>query len=89
MWADEWSVPGLISCLTLGSGDCGNPRRFTNYLFLTFVNPQYEGSLIPTYTLVCVMAVWAFFCAGGSLRNLKLCLTCRDKDFLLVNHRPR
>lgn len=56
---------------------------------VTFVNPQYEGSLLPTYMVVCVMAVWAFFCAGGSLRNLKLCLTCRDKDFLLVNHRPR
>ncbi|XP_066503841.1 gamma-secretase subunit Aph-1b [Hoplias malabaricus] len=56
---------------------------------LTFVNPQYEGSLIPTYIILSVMAVWAFTCAGGSLRNLKLCLTCKDKDFLLANHRPR
>lgn len=55
----------------------------------TFVNPKYEGSLIPTYMLLCVMAGWAFSCAGGSLRNLSLCLTCKDKDFLLVNHRPR
>ncbi|XP_062869007.1 gamma-secretase subunit Aph-1b [Trichomycterus rosablanca] len=56
---------------------------------LTFLNPQYEGSLIPTYIILCLMAGWAFTCAGGSLRNLKLCLTCKDGDFLLVNHRSR
>ncbi|KAL4641969.1 gamma-secretase subunit Aph-1b [Arapaima gigas] len=56
---------------------------------LTFLNPVYEGSLIPAYVIMMVMGVWAFFCAGGSLRNLKLCLTCKDKDFLLANHRPR
>ncbi|KAA0723273.1 Gamma-secretase subunit [Triplophysa tibetana] len=56
---------------------------------LTFVNPHYQGSLIPTYIVLSVMAVWAYSCAGGSLRNLKLCLTCKDKDFLLANHRPR
>ncbi|XP_030620773.1 gamma-secretase subunit Aph-1b isoform X2 [Chanos chanos] len=56
---------------------------------LTFANPHYEGSLIPTYIILSLMATWAFFCAGGSLRNLKLCLTCKDKDFLLANHRPR
>ncbi|XP_051507444.1 gamma-secretase subunit Aph-1b-like [Myxocyprinus asiaticus] len=56
---------------------------------LTFVNPNYQGSLIPTYIILSVMAVWAYLCAGGSLRNLKLCLTCKDKDFLLANHRPR
>lgn len=61
----------------------------SRFLFQTFVNPQYEGSLIPTYMVVCVMAVWAFFCAGGSMRNLRLCLSCRDKDFLLVNNRQR
>ncbi|XP_051979237.1 gamma-secretase subunit Aph-1b [Xyrauchen texanus] len=56
---------------------------------LTFVNPHYQGSLIPTYIILSVMAAWAYLCAGGSLRNLKLCLTCKDKDFLLANHRPR
>ncbi|KAJ8344492.1 hypothetical protein SKAU_G00318210 [Synaphobranchus kaupii] len=56
---------------------------------LTFVNPQYEGSLIPAYMIMFLMGGWAFTCAGGSLRNLKLCLTCKDKDFLLANHRPR
>lgn len=55
----------------------------------TFVNPHYQGSLIPTYIILSVMAAWAYLCAGGSLRNLKLCLTCKDKDFLLANHRPR
>lgn len=55
----------------------------------TFVNPHYQGSLVPTYIILCVMAAWAYLCAGGSLRNLKLCLTCKDKDFLLANHRPR
>ncbi|XP_041713505.1 gamma-secretase subunit Aph-1b [Coregonus clupeaformis] len=56
---------------------------------LTFQNPQYVGSLVPTYIIMFLMGLWAFFCAGGSLRNLKLCLTCKDKDFLLANHRPR
>lgn len=55
----------------------------------TFVNPHYQGSLIPTYIILSIMAAWAYLCAGGSLRNLKLCLTCKDKDFLLANHRPR
>lgn len=56
---------------------------------LTFVNPHYQGSLIPTYILLSIMATWAYLWAGGSFRNLKLCLTCKDKDFLLANHRPR
>ncbi|XP_028679115.1 gamma-secretase subunit Aph-1b [Erpetoichthys calabaricus] len=56
---------------------------------LTFLNPQYEGSLIPAYVIAFVMGAWAFFISGGSLRNLRLCLTCKDKDFLLANHRPR
>ncbi|MBN3277321.1 APH1B secretase, partial [Polyodon spathula] len=56
---------------------------------LSFLNPQYEGSLIPAYIVMCVMGMWAFSSAGGSFRNLKLCLTCKDKDFLLANHRPR
>ncbi|XP_028822112.1 gamma-secretase subunit Aph-1b [Denticeps clupeoides] len=56
---------------------------------LTFVNPQYLGSLIPTFVLLTVWAGWAFTCAGGTLRNLSLCLTCKDKDFLLANHHHR
>ncbi|XP_070759230.1 gamma-secretase subunit Aph-1b isoform X2 [Enoplosus armatus] len=56
---------------------------------LTFQNPEYVASLVPTYVILFLMGVWAFYSAGGSLRNLKLCLTCKDKDFLLANHRPR
>lgn len=56
---------------------------------LTFQNPQYVSSLVPTYVIMVFMGVWAFYTAGGSLRNLKLCLTCKDKDCLLANHRPR
>ncbi|XP_028920741.1 gamma-secretase subunit APH-1B [Ornithorhynchus anatinus] len=56
---------------------------------LTFLNPHYEGSLIPSYIIMLLMGVWAFFTAGGSLRNLKRCLMCRDKDFLLSNQRAR
>ncbi|XP_032621349.1 gamma-secretase subunit APH-1B isoform X2 [Chelonoidis abingdonii] len=56
---------------------------------LTFLNPQYDGSLVPSYIIMMLMGTWAFFTAGGSLRNLKLCLMCRDKDFLLANQHPR
>ncbi|XP_030044108.1 gamma-secretase subunit APH-1B [Microcaecilia unicolor] len=56
---------------------------------LTFLNPHYERSLVPSYTILLLMAVWAFFTAGGSFRNLKLCLTCLDQDFLLSSHQPR
>ncbi|XP_078541397.1 gamma-secretase subunit APH-1B isoform X2 [Lissotriton helveticus] len=56
---------------------------------LTFLNPRYESSLLPIYVVVFLVGVWAFFAAGGSFRNLKMCLLCRDKEFLLANHRPR
>nr|XP_061811328.1 gamma-secretase subunit Aph-1b isoform X2 [Nerophis lumbriciformis] len=56
---------------------------------LTFQNPEYVASLVPTYVILFLMGVWAFYSAGGSFRNLKLCLTCKDKDFLLANHRAR
>ncbi|CAG12490.1 unnamed protein product, partial [Tetraodon nigroviridis] len=56
---------------------------------LTFQNPSYVASLVPTYVVLFLMGIWAFYTAGGSLRNLKLCLTCKDKDLLLANHRSR
>ncbi|XP_061526956.1 gamma-secretase subunit Aph-1b isoform X3 [Phycodurus eques] len=56
---------------------------------LTFQNPEYVASLVPTYIILFLMGVWAFYSAGGSLRSLKLCLTCKDKDFLLASHRSR
>lgn len=61
----------------------------SHLLIQTFQNPEYVASLVPTYVILFLMGVWAFYSAGGSLRNLKLCLTCKDKDFLLANHRPR
>lgn len=69
----KYSVLIFVSCL----------------LLQTFQNPEYMASLIPTYVIMFLMGVWAFYTAGGSLRNLKLCLTCKDKDFLLSNHRQR
>lgn len=56
---------------------------------LTFLNPRYESSILPIYVVVFLVGVWAFLTAGGSFRNLKMCLLCRDKEFLLANHRPR
>uniref|UniRef100_A0A8C2Z6H5 Gamma-secretase subunit APH-1 n=1 Tax=Cyclopterus lumpus TaxID=8103 RepID=A0A8C2Z6H5_CYCLU len=38
---------------------------------LTFQNPEYVGSLVPTYIILFLMGVWAFYAAAGSLRNLK------------------
>uniref|UniRef100_A0A4X2LAV3 Gamma-secretase subunit APH-1 n=1 Tax=Vombatus ursinus TaxID=29139 RepID=A0A4X2LAV3_VOMUR len=56
---------------------------------LTFLNPYYKASLAASYVIMLLMGIWAFFTAGGSCRNLKRCLLCRDKDFLLSNHRAR
>lgn len=71
----------VFSCFVLMS--------VSRLLVQTFQNPEYVASLVPTYVILLLMGVWAFYSAGGSLRNLKLCLTCKDKDFLLANHRPR
>lgn len=62
---------------------------FFPFFAQTFQNPAYVNSLVPTYVILLVMGIWAFYTAGGSLRNLKLCITCKDKDFLLANHRSR
>ncbi|XP_044521301.1 gamma-secretase subunit APH-1B isoform X2 [Gracilinanus agilis] len=56
---------------------------------LTFLNPYYKASLAASYVIMLLMGIWAFFAAGGSCRNLKRCLLCRDKDFLLSNQRAR
>ncbi|XP_004628892.1 gamma-secretase subunit APH-1B [Octodon degus] len=55
----------------------------------TFLNPHYGINLVSAYIIMVVMAIWAFFVAGGSCRSLKLCLLCQDKDFLLYNQRSR
>ncbi|XP_072469446.1 gamma-secretase subunit APH-1B isoform X2 [Notamacropus eugenii] len=56
---------------------------------LTFLNPYYKASLAASYVIMLLMGIWAFFTAGGSCRNLKRCLLCQDKDFLLSNQRAR
>eukprot|EP00071_Canis_lupus_P034678 XP_022268235.1 gamma-secretase subunit APH-1B [Canis lupus familiaris] len=56
---------------------------------LTFISPHYGINLVSTYMIMLLMGIWAFFVAGGSCRNLKLCLLCQDKDFLLFNQRSR
>ncbi|XP_078238297.1 gamma-secretase subunit APH-1A isoform X1 [Pogona vitticeps] len=47
---------------------------------LTFLNPCYEASLVPVFAITLAMGVWAFFTAGGSLRSIVACLSCRRKD---------
>ncbi|XP_036295636.1 gamma-secretase subunit APH-1B isoform X2 [Pipistrellus kuhlii] len=56
---------------------------------LTFLNPQYEISLVLAYMIMPLMGTWAFFVAGGSRRSLKRYLLCQDKDFLLYSQRSR
>ncbi|XP_008065354.1 gamma-secretase subunit APH-1B [Carlito syrichta] len=55
----------------------------------TFLSPHYVINLVSAYTIMALMGTWAFFVAGGSRRSLKLCLLCRDKDFLLFSQRSR
>nr|XP_004662586.1 gamma-secretase subunit APH-1B [Jaculus jaculus] len=55
----------------------------------TFLSPNYGMNLASAYIIMVLMAIWAFFVAGGSCRSLKLCLLCQDKDFLLHNQRSR
>ncbi|XP_043935851.1 gamma-secretase subunit APH-1A isoform X2 [Protopterus annectens] len=45
---------------------------------LTFLNPWYKSSLIPIYMLTVAMGIWAFITAGGSLRNLQRCISCKS-----------
>ncbi|XP_078062498.1 gamma-secretase subunit APH-1A-like isoform X2 [Mustelus asterias] len=46
---------------------------------LTFLNPWYEGSLLPIYGITVAMAAWAFGTAGGSVRNIWRCVTCKQE----------
>nr|XP_056704189.1 gamma-secretase subunit Aph-1b-like [Euleptes europaea] len=43
---------------------------------LTFWNPIYLGSLLPSYLLMAAMAVWAYLLSGGSKKNLHHFLLC-------------
>ncbi|KAK6467139.1 gamma-secretase subunit APH-1A-like [Huso huso] len=46
---------------------------------LTFLCPWYETSLVPIYLLTAGTAAWAFSTAGGSVRTLQRCFTCKQK----------
>uniref|UniRef100_A0A803YIG9 Gamma-secretase subunit APH-1 n=1 Tax=Meleagris gallopavo TaxID=9103 RepID=A0A803YIG9_MELGA len=37
----------------------------------TFCNPLYVGSLVPSYVLMAIAAVWAYMLSGGSVQNLR------------------
>lgn len=56
---------------------------------LTFLNPQYEISLVSAYMITVLTGIRAFFVAGGSRRSLKRYLLCQDKNFLLYSQRSR
>ncbi|XP_077202806.1 gamma-secretase subunit Aph-1b-like isoform X1 [Paroedura picta] len=43
---------------------------------LTFWNPIYLGSLLPSYLLMAALAVWAYVLSGGSKQNLHHFLLC-------------
>ncbi|XP_059845536.1 gamma-secretase subunit Aph-1b-like isoform X3 [Hypanus sabinus] len=62
-----WAVVAVISTHLLVSG-------------LTFLNPLYEGSLIPAYLIMVLMGVWAYFTAGGSLQNLQNFFMCLGRQ---------
>lgn len=46
---------------------------------LTFLNPWYEASLGPIFILTLCTGLWAFSTAGGSLRNILKCLSCKQE----------
>lgn len=46
---------------------------------LTFLNPWYEGSLLPIYGITLAMGSWAFVTAGGSVRNIWRCVSCKQE----------
>ncbi|KAM6228418.1 gamma-secretase subunit Aph-1b-like [Spheniscus humboldti] len=43
---------------------------------LTFCNPLYMGSLVPSYLLMATAATWAYLLSGGSAQNLQRFLLC-------------
>ncbi|KAM6039394.1 gamma-secretase subunit APH-1A isoform 2-T2 [Chlamydotis macqueenii] len=47
---------------------------------LTFLNPWYEASLAPIFVITLCTGLWAFSTAGGSLRSVRKCLSCKQED---------
>ncbi|XP_062409913.1 gamma-secretase subunit Aph-1b-like isoform X1 [Sardina pilchardus] len=53
---------------------------------LSLLNPLYSGSLPPVYAIMVLMAVWAFFSAGGSLASVsQLCSRVGGQDIVLLS----
>ncbi|XP_062369109.1 gamma-secretase subunit APH-1A isoform X2 [Cinclus cinclus] len=44
---------------------------------LSFCNPLYVGSLVPSYLLMAGAAAWAYLLSGGSAQNLRRFLLCK------------
>uniref|UniRef100_A0A803W9L5 Gamma-secretase subunit APH-1 n=30 Tax=Passeriformes TaxID=9126 RepID=A0A803W9L5_FICAL len=44
---------------------------------LSFCNPLYVGSLVPSYLLMAAAAAWAYLLSGGSAQNLRRFLLCK------------
>ncbi|XP_036385302.1 gamma-secretase subunit Aph-1b [Megalops cyprinoides] len=64
----RWWVIAVVVCLHLVVSG------------LSFLNPFYVGSLPPIYVITALMAVWAFFSAGGSIQSLTQLWTCRSNN---------
>ncbi|NWJ01869.1 APH1B secretase, partial [Crypturellus undulatus] len=45
---------------------------------LSFCNPVYVGSLVPSYVLMAVAATWAYLLSGGSAQNVRRFLLCKS-----------
>ncbi|NWI13547.1 APH1B secretase, partial [Crypturellus soui] len=45
---------------------------------LSFCNPVYMGSLVPSYVLMAVAATWAYLLLGGSAQNVRRFLLCKS-----------
>ncbi|KAI8781164.1 gamma-secretase subunit Aph-1 [Biomphalaria glabrata] len=60
----------LVSCLTL-----------LNQLSSSTDSAIYLGPLIPAYIILVVSGIFAFYTAGGSLANIKNCVTCRKRRY--------
>lgn len=56
--------------------DPAHPFPFSS--LQTFCNPLYVGSLVPSYVLMAIAAVWAYMLSGGSVQNLRRFLLCKS-----------
>lgn len=43
----------------------------------------YVATLVPIYVITCCTGIWAYFAAGGNLKNLKSCRLCKPTRLLV------